>query len=155
MDNGWRKFFLDNTSEEGSDLLVSKRKASWQHGRTACMTGAELAHEGLRIRIETKLQGDYWQSDTFEASLRGGPAILKARRIQKNLVPEDFPLLLGRKDSLLLARGGFTWWDEKEPAPDSTQIFPRVPTSGEPWLTLEVMVAPGHFSRWYFAASRL
>ena len=92
MDNGWVKHFIDGTIEHGSDLLVEQRLASWSRGRLDGIDHVEVWYGGRFVSLQG--QGEFWQSDTFEARVLANSSTLIKRTISKKLNDKDHWVVL-------------------------------------------------------------
>jgi hypothetical protein len=84
----WKKYFSDGTSSTGTDRDCMTGKASWRKSRNQYMVGAEIEHDGRLIGIYGP--GEYWQTDTYEATVRstGHPTLIQ-RKICRKLEASD------------------------------------------------------------------
>jgi len=82
--NGWRKHFTDGTCHYGPD---GDERTSWSKSRLDYMTGVDLEHRNVSIKIQGP--GQYWQSDTMEVIYPEGTPTVIQRRIEKLVEPQD------------------------------------------------------------------
>jgi len=85
---GWTKYFIDSTSENGSDKLIEAGKASWRRGRLDGMVAADISNGKVTVSIGSPAVGQFWQSDTFISSNVGTKCI--ERRVERYISKEDF-----------------------------------------------------------------
>jgi len=97
--DGWTKYFVDNTIEEGYDDLVSARKASWSKGRLTGIESVELRHSGICLDVNLG-DGIWHQQDTMISNVVAGtisPGIVVARFVGRQFNEQD----VGKKIALL------------------------------------------------------
>lgn len=92
MKNGWVKYFLDGTKEEGWDDLVKARLASWTNGRHEGIGSVEMHHDDRIITINGP--GRFWQQDTFEAKVLVNGGELVERKILRQITSNDIIICL-------------------------------------------------------------
>lgn len=127
MTNGWIKFFVDGTTESGSDEKVQLKQASWSRGKLDSIIKTELSHDNFTICLRG--QGNYWQSDDWETDILGNSKIL-TRRLAKQIEIKDNYIYV-RKNSY-----------QQEFA--FSEDIPR-----EPWLKMHTIITPELTHQWF------
>lgn len=90
--NGWTKYFIDGTTEVGSDEDVRDKKASWRSGRLSDMNACKLVHSDANIVL--KGTGEFWQSDDMEVGFLESIPTYVVRRIEKLIEDKDKAVMI-------------------------------------------------------------
>lgn len=101
MENGWIKWFAGQEPEYGLDRMIAAGVASWRKGRLLGMVGAEVHFNERAIKLSSDKPGEFWQSDSFKASMLGGSQSLVIRRIQRKIEEHDRCLDIYKTKELL------------------------------------------------------
>jgi len=155
MRNGWIKYFTELvdpkttaiTFETGYDEDVKNKTASWSRGRLDNIDKVTLFHEHYKIAITG--DGNYWQSDTYNAVFGQQPQLVK-RRIEKQILEDDlfFEVLKLHNDKTQY----LTFLKEKDD--DFDLLVPIDKFQIGKWLIFELNLVKNNIS-YYFSNNRI
>lgn len=133
--SGWKKFFIDGNIEEGSDVDVANKRASWSRGRLSDIEAVEAGAWGRMVRIVGEVPGEFWQSDDLWLAVASEKGGLTRRRIQRLLGVGEVFLTVEKTVKYIVAKVS-----RKPPPTVYSQIVHVLDISSKLglWLTLEI-----------------
>ena len=133
----WIKYYKDGSQYVGDDIGVRRKEKSWRNSKNTDIRQVCLCHNQLELFIVG--EGEYWQSDTWEADISTGRSFLIKRRIMKKILSSDSLVYIQKTRKRIAARFP-SLVDTK-----TGQDIPRILNSGMvgQWLVLEMDVPNG------------